>query len=181
MRKLRSRNAKWLFQGYTASKLWSQDSNPDSPTPKPMNCLIYTKLHRAIKHCTNRRLLPPFNTSVRCCYFISTFIHRVHWNLLSFTIWKTCKTFNVGAKTIQWGKDSLFFSFFFLRKISSELSAVNPPLFAEEDWPWANIRAHLPPLYMWDACHSTACQAMPYPHLGSEPANPGLPKRNVHT
>ena len=25
--------------------------------------------------------------------------------------------------------------FFFLRKISPELSAANPPLFAEEDWP----------------------------------------------
>ena len=32
----------------------------------------------------------------------------------------------------------------FLRKISSELtSAPNPPLFAEEDWPWANIHAHV--------------------------------------
>ena len=30
---------------------------------------------------------------------------------------------------------------FFLRKISPELtSAANPPLFAEEDWPWANIQ-----------------------------------------
>ena len=28
---------------------------------------------------------------------------------------------------------------FFLRKISPELTAANPPLFAEEDWPWANI------------------------------------------
>ena len=29
----------------------------------------------------------------------------------------------------------LFFSFFFLRKISPELTSANPPLFAEEDWP----------------------------------------------
>ena len=30
----------------------------------------------------------------------------------------------------------VFFVFFFLRKISPELiSATNPPLFAEEDWP----------------------------------------------
>ena len=50
---------------------------------------------------------------------------------------------------------------FFLRKISSELtSAANPPLFAEEDWPRANIRARLPLLYMWDACHSMACQVV---------------------
>ena len=46
--------------------------------------------------------------------------------------------------------------FFFLRKISPELTPVaNPPLFAEEDWPRANICVHLPLLYMWDAYHST--------------------------
>ena len=62
----------------------------------------------------------------------------------------------------------------FLRKISPELtSAANPPLFAEEDWPWAKIRVHLPPLYMWDACHSMACQAVPCLYPGSEPA-PGI-------
>ena len=73
-------------------------------------------------------------------------------------------------------------SFFFLRKISPELtSAANPPLCAEEDWPWANIRAHLPPLYIWDAYHSMACHAVPCPDPGSEPANPGLRKRNVRT
>ena len=31
---------------------------------------------------------------------------------------------------------------------------------SEEDWPWANIHAHLPLLYMWDACHSMAWQAV---------------------
>ena len=30
---------------------------------------------------------------------------------------------------------SFFLFFFFLRKISPELTAANPPLFAEEDWP----------------------------------------------
>ena len=51
--------------------------------------------------------------------------------------------------------------FFFLRKISPELtSATNPPIFAEEDWPWANIHAHLLLLYMWDTCHGMAWQAM---------------------
>ena len=46
---------------------------------------------------------------------------------------------------------SVVFCLFVLRKISPELtSATNPPLFAEEDWPRANIRAHLPLLYMWD-------------------------------
>ena len=33
-----------------------------------------------------------------------------------------------------WRRD-LFFIFFFLRKINPELTAANPPLFAEEDWP----------------------------------------------
>ena len=49
----------------------------------------------------------------------------------------------------------LFF-IYFLRKISPKLTTANPPLFAEEDWPWANICAHLPLLYMWDAYHSMA-------------------------
>ena len=50
--------------------------------------------------------------------------------------------------------------FFSLRKISPELiSAPNPPLFAEEDWPSTNIHAYLPLLYMWDACHSMAWHA----------------------
>ena len=49
----------------------------------------------------------------------------------------------------------------FLRKISPELtSATNPPLFDEEDWPWANICAHPALFYMWDACCSMACQAV---------------------
>ena len=57
----------------------------------------------------------------------------------------------------------LFFSFFFfLRKISPELtSAGNPPLFVEEDWPWATICAHLLLLCMWDAYHNMAWHAAP--------------------
>ena len=63
---------------------------------------------------------------------------------------------------------------FFWRKISPELtSAANPPLFAEEDWPWAHIRVHLPLLSMWDTYHSMACQAVPCAHPGSELGNPG--------
>ena len=51
--------------------------------------------------------------------------------------------------------------FIYLRKIRPELTSVtNHPLFPEEDWPWANIRVHIPLLYMWDACHSMACQAV---------------------
>ena len=51
--------------------------------------------------------------------------------------------------------------FFFLRKISPELTATaNSSLFAEEDLSWANICAHLPLLYMWDACHSMAWWAV---------------------
>ena len=76
---------------------------------------------------------------------------------------------------------SMCYFFFFWRKISPELTAANPPLFAEEDWPWPNIHAHLPLFYMWDTYHSMACQVVPCLHQGSEPANPGLSKRNVHT
>ena len=70
------------------------------------------------------------------------------------------------------------FLFFFLRKIGPELtSAANTPLFVEEDWPWANICAHLSLLSLWDACHSVAWWAVPCPHPGSELVNPGPPKR----
>ena len=76
----------------------------------------------------------------------------------------------------------VLFFFIFWRKISPELtSATNPPLFAEEDWPWANIHVHFPLLYMWDAYHSMVCQVVPRPHPGSELANPGRQKRNVRT
>ena len=70
-----------------------------------------------------------------------------------------------GLKTQLWHLTGVHFEQaflnFFLRKISPELtSAVNAPLFADEDWPWANIRAHPPLLYIWDACHSMAWQAV---------------------
>ena len=48
------------------------------------------------------------------------------------------------------------FIFFFLRKITSELTSAVSSRFAEEDCPRANIRAHLPLLYMCDTCHSMA-------------------------
>ena len=35
----------------------------------------------------------------------------------------------------MFSKVAHFVLFFFLRKISPELTSVNPPLFAEEDWP----------------------------------------------
>ena len=66
----------------------------------------------------------------------------------------------------------ILFIYLFLRKISPELTTTNPPLFSEEGWPRGKIRAHLPPLSMWDAYHSMACQVVPCPHPGSEPANP---------
>ena len=39
------------------------------------------------------------------------------------------------------------FTLFFLRKISPELTSAANPLFAEKDWPWANICACLPLFY----------------------------------
>ena len=69
----------------------------------------------------------------------------------------------------------------FLRRIGPELTGANLPLFAEEDWPWANIHTHLPLLHMWDTYHSMAWQVVPCPHPGSKLANPRLPKQSMHT
>ena len=79
--------------------------------------------------------------------------------------------------------------FFLLRKISPELITANPPLFAEEDWPWANIYAHLPLLYTWDAYHSMSCCAclacLPSGVMSTPRIRPGEPqaakKPNVWT
>ena len=80
----------------------------------------------------------------------------------------------IGRHLMQGMKGQQSYYSFFPRKISPELTTTGPPLFAEEAWPWANIRAHLPLLYMWDTYHSMACQAVPCLHLWSEPTNPGL-------
>ena len=79
--------------------------------------------------------------------------------------------------------DDFFFTFNFLKKkISPELtSATNPLLFAEEDWAWANSHAHLPLLYMWDACHSMAWQLVHRSMPGIQTGEPRLPKWNVWT
>ena len=73
------------------------------------------------------------------------------------------------------------FVFVFLRTISPELtSAANPPLFAEEDWPGANIRAHLPLLYTWDAYHSMAFAKRCHVHTGIRTGKPqAAEKQNV--
>ena len=51
----------------------------------------------------------------------------------------SCKTLaqNIGnLNLVMCAKFGLMFMLFvFLRKISPELTAANPPLFAEEDWP----------------------------------------------
>ena len=69
-----------------------------------------------------------------------------------------------------------------VRKIGLELtSVINPPLFAEEDWPWANICAHLPLFCMWDAATAWLDELCLSPHLRFEPANPGPPKLSTQT
>ena len=71
---------------------------------------------------------------------------------------------------------------FFWRKISPELTtAPNPPLFAEEDWSWANIHAHLPLLCVWDASQSMACQAVHRSAPRIQTSDPGPPKQNMWT
>ena len=55
---------------------------------------------------------------------------------------------NLTAMLAGWPQ-MLVILLYFLRKISPELtSTANPPLFAEEDWPWANIHPLLPLRYM---------------------------------
>ena len=65
------------------------------------------------------------------------------------------------------------FLFFFVRKLSPELrSDVNPPPFAKEDWPWANICAHFPLLFIWDSATAWPDKRCVTVHPGSEPVNP---------
>ena len=67
----------------------------------------------------------------------------------------------------KWSKRLVMvFYLFFWKKFSPELSYVaNPPLFAKEDWPWANICAHLLLFYIWDAGRNMAwwvvCRSVP--------------------
>ena len=80
---------------------------------------------------------------------------------------------SLNSANIIWSHKEKFVYLFILRKISPELiSAANPPVFAEEDWPWANVHAHLPLLYMWDACHSMAWQAV---HRSADRIQTGKP------
>ena len=79
----------------------------------------------------------------------------IRWNLgLQPHIWLLLtKSYPITTTQLLSKKSSLFFSK--KKKISPELSfATNPPPFADEGCPWANICAHLPLLYMWNACHS---------------------------
>ena len=95
------------------------------------------------------------------------FTLRAHFHM-SIHLSLMCQSLSIQAKpfsTVHWVYVYLFIFYLFilffisLRKISPELtSAANPPLFAEEDWPRANIHAHLPLLYIWDACHSMAAK-----------------------
>ena len=54
---------------------------------------------------------------------------------------RSCKTKKITTEylislKLTWGKHSgSSFFFFFLRKISPELTTAHPPLFAEENWP----------------------------------------------
>ena len=45
-------------------------------------------------------------------------------------------------------------------------------IFAEEDWPWVNICAHLPLLFIWDAATARLDKRCVSVHPGSDPANP---------
>ena len=107
-----------------------------------------------------------FDTSV----FVSIYLHVYH-----FLVWLLLISFPPFTLVhFLFFLKSIFF--FFLRKINPELTTADPPLFAEEDWPWANIHAHVLLLYTWDTHHSMAWQAVPCLSLGSGLANPRPPR-----
>ena len=84
------------------------------------------------------------------------FILKIRW--LELKTWRCIKEKNIPLIILinYEHSNKRFFFFFFLRKISPELTTANLPLFAEEAQPWANVHAHLPLLYTWDAYHSMA-------------------------
>ena len=80
-------------------------------------------------------------------------------------------------------KTTLQFPFLFLGKISPELtSSTNPPLFAKEDWPWANICAHI---FLYFVCGMPATAWLDKrcvgPRSGSKPVSPGPSKLSMWT
>ena len=81
-------------------------------------------------------------------------------------------------RTAMWEQSlSFIYLFIFLRKISPELTSfANPPLFAEEDSARANIHAHLPLLYMWDAYHSMALPSSAMSAPGIQTSEPWAAK-----
>ena len=90
-------------------------------------------------------------------------IHDIVWGHVALLTWTNIWSVN---------SVSIYIYIYILSKISPELtSPTNPPL-GEEDWPWAHIHAHVPLLYMWDACHSMASWVVPRPHPGSKSVNP---------
>ena len=71
----------------------------------------------------------------------------------------------------DWRVLSHLFSFFLLSVF----------LFGEEDWPWANIHASLPPFCIWDAATAWFDEQCVGLCLGSEPVNPRLLKQSPWT
>ena len=75
-------------------------------------------------------------------------------------LWVLCSVPLIYTYTPPWiphCPEYFYYCYYFLRKISPELTTANPPLSAEEDWPWANIHAPLPLLSTWDTYHHVAC------------------------
>ena len=116
-------------------------------------------------------LILPFNTAAFIILGIflhnsstTTFLKKINYNSVISSVYPGIFKFSllyqnfiyIDRKISTSGPGTEVFYYFFLRKISSELTTANPPLFAQGDWPWANIHAHLPLLYTWDACHSMA-------------------------
>ena len=79
-------------------------------------------------------------------------------------------------------KHAMFLFFIFLRKISSELTTANPPLFAEEDRPWVNLHAHLPLLLRGTSTTAWLLPSSAMSAPGIRTGEPGAPEKwNMRT
>ena len=106
----------------------------------------HTHTHTHIHTILEGRVWPECASYFRKCKNTDSF------HIAQFTLLPSLNVFFRPKIRIWGGALRVFCLPWFFWAISPELtSAANSPLFAEEDWPWANIRAHLPLLSMWEA------------------------------
>ena len=141
------------------------------------DCHMFSEISQKQKFYLNRMFIDWLKLWLDYFYFrLNGNSNNITWKLLKHFI------FNILFTPLWLYSAVKNIFFFFLRKINPELTcAVNPPLFAEEDWPWANICTHLPLLFTCGMPATASHKRWVGPHRGSELVNPGLPKQNVGT